>query len=214
VTVADVLVAPGGAIVRRARPGDAPAIAAILCRALEAKLRPAFGRRLLPAMNALIAEELRRPRTAYWVAERQGRVLGGVRLEFGRTPGAPTFTRTVARACGWWTALRATLVLSGLGLSSIAPDQALVEELAVEPEARRQGLATELLARCEDEARRRGRHRLSLQVTADNAPALALYGAAGFAVVRRRRWWARRALFGAPGAVFMEKRLGAALNRR
>ena len=65
-------------------------------------------------------------------------------------------------------------------------DEAELLRLAVEPAARRQGLARALL----DEGRRRlaehGCERCFLEVRADNRPALALYDAAGFHRIGRR----------------------------
>jgi ribosomal protein S18 acetylase RimI-like enzyme len=50
----------------------------------------------------------------------------------------------------------------------------------VEPEHRRRGHAREMLRLLEEEAARRGGDRLGLFVSADNRPALALYGQVGF----------------------------------
>jgi ribosomal protein S18 acetylase RimI-like enzyme len=58
--------------------------------------------------------------------------------------------------------------------------QAFVAYMAVEPVARRRGAGRLLLAAAEREARNLGLPHLSLMVTADNAPARALYAAAGF----------------------------------
>jgi ribosomal-protein-alanine N-acetyltransferase len=58
--------------------------------------------------------------------------------------------------------------------------QAFVAYMAVEPVAQRQGAGRLLLAEAEREARNLGLPHLSLMVTADNAPARALYAAAGF----------------------------------
>lgn len=62
--------------------------------------------------------------------------------------------------------------------------QAFVAYMAVEPVARRRGVARLLLAEAEREARKLGLPHLSLMVTAGNAPARALYGAAGFSEER------------------------------
>jgi ribosomal-protein-alanine N-acetyltransferase len=73
--------------------------------------------------------------------------------------------------------------------------------------ARRRGVARALLAACEAEARRVGRHRLTLWVTIDNAPARALYEGCGFRESWRRAWLIGRLVFRAPGAILMEKPL-------
>ena len=62
--------------------------------------------------------------------------------------------------------------------------QAFVAYMAVEPVARRRGVARLLLAEAEQEARKLGLPHLSLMVTAGNAPARALYRAAGFSEER------------------------------
>jgi ribosomal protein S18 acetylase RimI-like enzyme len=64
-------------------------------------------------------------------------------------------------------------------------DQAFVPYMAVEPSRAGRGIGRALLAEVEALARRRGFSHLSLMVTEDNAPARALYAAAGFATERR-----------------------------
>lgn len=59
-------------------------------------------------------------------------------------------------------------------------EQAHINNLAVLPELRGQGLGTQLLAAIVDEAARLGATELTLEVRASNAPALRLYARAGF----------------------------------
>lgn len=61
-----------------------------------------------------------------------------------------------------------------------------VMNLAVRPDARRMGLGTALFSVLLDEARGRGIDRLTLEARPSNAPALALYAAAGFVEEGRR----------------------------
>ncbi|MDW8480087.1 MAG: GNAT family N-acetyltransferase [Xanthomonadales bacterium] len=63
--------------------------------------------------------------------------------------------------------------------------------MAVAEVARGRGIGRRLLARCEREARRAGRHRLVLEVRADNRAARALYEQAGYRVfaIRRRGYY-------------------------
>jgi ribosomal protein S18 acetylase RimI-like enzyme len=63
--------------------------------------------------------------------------------------------------------------------------QGFIAYMAVEPEARRHGVATKLLAAAEDAARRRGLPHVALMVTEDNAPAREFYAQAGFVTERR-----------------------------
>jgi ribosomal-protein-alanine N-acetyltransferase len=81
----------------------------------------------------------------------------------------------------------------GLLLLGLAADEAEVITLAVLPEARRRGVGAALVAAAAREARARGAARLFLEVAEDNAPARALYAAAGFVQVGRRKGYYARA---------------------
>jgi ribosomal protein S18 acetylase RimI-like enzyme len=197
-------------VVRPARREDAEAIAVVLTDALGDKFRPAFGRHAARAMTAVVRHDLERGALSYWVAERGGRTVGAVHLALAQEPD-PGFTARVASAAGWGTAVRATIVLSLLSHARMAADEAYVEDLAVSADARRLGLGRALMLACEREAAERGKRRLTLWVTANNGPGIALYDSLGFTPTRRRRTWLwGRLLFGAPAAIFMEKPLGAA----
>jgi len=63
--------------------------------------------------------------------------------------------------------------------------QAFVAYMAVEPAARRRGVAAQLLAAAEDAAHVRGLPNVALMVTEDNLAARELYAQAGFATERR-----------------------------
>ena len=63
--------------------------------------------------------------------------------------------------------------------------QGFVAYMAVEPDARRQGVAKRLLAAAEDAARVRGLPFMALMVTEENAAARELYAQAGYATERR-----------------------------
>lgn len=64
-------------------------------------------------------------------------------------------------------------------------DQVFIAYMAVAPEAQRRGVGRLLLDAVERLARERGVDYVSLMVTEENAPALGLYAAAGFATERR-----------------------------
>ena len=68
----------------------------------------------------------------------------------------------------------------------LVADVADLQRIAVAPSARRVGRARELLGAALVVARDRGCSRMLLEVAADNAPAIALYGAAGFEELHRR----------------------------
>lgn len=75
----------------------------------------------------------------------------------------------------------------GFALGRTVLDEAELLTIAVLPTARRQGVATRLMAQWEAQASRRGAVTALLEVAADNAAARALYAARGFAPVGRRR---------------------------
>lgn len=64
-------------------------------------------------------------------------------------------------------------------------EQGFIAYMAVDIPFRKRGVAKALLARAEDEARRRGLGYMSLMVTDDNLPARELYKRAGYVTERR-----------------------------
>jgi len=80
----------------------------------------------------------------------------------------------------------------GCILCRIAADEAEVITIAVLPAARRRGAGAALLTAAEAAARRRGAAAMFLEVAADNAAGLALYGGRGYRDVGRRRGYYRR----------------------
>ena len=72
-------------------------------------------------------------------------------------------------------------------------DEAEVLTLATDPDHRRKGLARACLSAFDAGARARGATTAFLEVAEDNAPALALYRAAGYReTARRAGYYARR----------------------
>jgi ribosomal-protein-alanine N-acetyltransferase len=86
--------------------------------------------------------------------------------------------------------------------------EAEVLTLAVDPPARRRGLARALVDAALGAARMAGAGAMFLEVAHDNAPAIALYQAAGFTAAGTRRGYYRRD--GAPSAdaLVMRRELG------
>lgn len=76
---------------------------------------------------------------------------------------------------------------AGFVLARVAADEAEILTLAVAPAARRQGTGGALLAAAMAGAVARGAGAMFLEVSDRNTPARALYGAAGFEEVGRRR---------------------------
>lgn len=74
----------------------------------------------------------------------------------------------------------------GMILARVAADEAEVLTLAVEPAAQGRGVGRALLEQAMDTARQLGAGAIFLEVGARNAPARALYAAAGFVMVGRR----------------------------
>jgi putative acetyltransferase len=85
---------------------------------------------------------------------------------------------------GFWVAILGDAVVGTFGLES-APNQAMeLRRMYVEPSARRQGIARQMLQFAEDECRRRNMLRLELSTAEIQRAALALYRTAGYHLVR------------------------------
>ena len=77
-------------------------------------------------------------------------------------------------------------VVAYAGLAAM-PDEAYVQTIGVEPAHQRRGLGATLLTALLDDAKRRGLPRVGLEVRVDNAPAIAMYEAFGFAPIAVRK---------------------------
>jgi ribosomal-protein-alanine N-acetyltransferase len=75
---------------------------------------------------------------------------------------------------------------AGMILARVAADECEILTLGVLPETRRAGIARRLLAGTLKRAAAAGARKVFLEVAEDNAPALALYAAMGFAAIGRR----------------------------
>ena len=98
---------------------------------------------------------------------------------------------------------------AGFALGRVAADEVELLTIAVAPEARRLGQGRDLMAAFTATAAARGARSAFLEVAADNAAAIALYHAAGFAVAGRRRGYDRLADGSAVDALVMAKSLDA-----
>lgn len=78
-------------------------------------------------------------------------------------------------------------IAEGLLVLQFAADEGEIINLGVVPEARRKGLGRDLLSTGEALAETLGIARLFLEVAVDNTPARALYEAAGYLPVGRRK---------------------------
>ena len=169
-------------------------------------MRPAFGAAGPAAIASLVERDINRPTIRYFVAERAGTVVASTRLAVGQDASADGI-HPIASRIGWPRAIRGALVLGLLTHRRLAGDEAYIEELAVAPKFRRQGIARALLDRCDDEARQNGKRRMILWVTEQNTGAVALYEGHGYRIARRMRTLRGRLLFRAPVALLMEKAL-------
>ena len=77
--------------------------------------------------------------------------------------------------------------VAGFIMARTVFDEAEILTFAVDPARRRQGIGRDRGGRCRGVAAQGGARSLFLEVARDNAPALALYGGAGFAQVGLRR---------------------------
>ena len=194
--------------IRPALASDTSTIAGILAEGLGDKYGPAFGRHAVRALTAIVRASAGAWPGGYRVAvDDDGRAVGVAFLGLDGA-GAPVFG-PISQEVGVVTAIRASVVLLAFAKGRVEADEAHIDELAVAPDARRRGVASALLVECCEAAEAAGMRRVSRWVTGDNTPARALYSGAGFRVVGRRRWWIGRLLFGARGALLMERRLGA-----
>jgi ribosomal-protein-alanine N-acetyltransferase len=78
------------------------------------------------------------------------------------------------------------LLVLGYAAASLYADVSELQRIAVAADHRRSGVASALLERVEQEARRRHSERLLLEVREDNAAACAFYAARGFVEINRR----------------------------
>jgi GNAT superfamily N-acetyltransferase len=88
------------------------------------------------------------------------------------------------RSGGFWVADRGNTVVGTFGLERTLDDAMELRRMYVEPSARRQGIARQMLQYAEDECRRRNILQLELSTAEVQHAALALYKNAGYRLVR------------------------------
>jgi ribosomal-protein-alanine N-acetyltransferase len=89
-------------------------------------------------------------------------------------------------ALAWNLVARAGGRVVAFACAYIVSDELMINDLAVDPLARRRGVGRELLGHLIEGARLRGCRRATLEVRPSNTPARALYESLGFAAVGRR----------------------------
>jgi ribosomal-protein-alanine N-acetyltransferase len=102
---------------------------------------------------------------------------------------------------------------AGFLLGRAVAGEAELLTLAVAPDARRRGLGRKLVARFLYQARLRGADSAFLEVSAENAAAMALYESAGFAQSGRRSGYYRTPDGTRVDALVMHRELAAAARR-
>jgi GNAT superfamily N-acetyltransferase len=196
--------------VRRARPGDAPAIARLLhLSAAEMYDRFSGGReRAMRVLERSVAE----PGNAssaevVWLVDMDGDVAGAMAAFPVEEAAARSraFLRLALRGAPPWrwpTALY--LYWAGGRAAPSPPASALyIDALATDPAFRRRGVARALLTEAERIARERGLPNLALDTTIANESARSLYASEGFEEVAYRPPGR-----GLPGFVALVKPLG------
>ena len=107
--------------------------------------------------------------------------------------------RVLLSSPGTWALIEPADDPAGFALCRAAGGEAEILAMGILPERRRRGLGRALLDAALAAMAEAGAARAVLEVAADNAPARALYAAAGFAQVGRRR-----AYYARPGAAGMD----------
>jgi ribosomal protein S18 acetylase RimI-like enzyme len=95
----------------------------------------------------------------------------------------------------------------GRVMGRASDDSVYIRHVAVFPAYRRRGIASRLLAFCEEEAERRGISKLALDVVTDNEPALRAYQKYGFEIVDKVVSERFIQACGLSGLYLMEKRI-------
>jgi ribosomal-protein-alanine acetyltransferase len=96
------------------------------------------------------------------------------------------FSEEIGRDGSDFLVVESAGAVAGYAVVRDAPDEAQLVDIAVSPEHSRKGLGRLLLKEVAARAKARKLLRVTLEVSALNSPALALYRGAGFAVVGRR----------------------------
>ena len=85
---------------------------------------------------------------------------------------------------GFWIAVKSDKVVGTFGLERASDDAMELRRMYVDPSARRQGIARQMLQFAERECRRRNVSRLELSTAEIQQAALALYRNSGYELVR------------------------------
>ncbi len=178
--------------VRLAKPGDDPAIAALVVEGFLDQFVPVFGNTREVSnkiMEKWVELEHASGGVRSLVVESDDKVVAsvGVRAdESHEAIMARGLWRNLQRNLGLVRAFWATILLSHPRYSP-KPSEAYVERLVVTEEYRNQGMARRLLHRSESIGREAGKETIGLHVSGNNEPAIRLYEDEGYVEVSRQR---------------------------
>jgi ribosomal protein S18 acetylase RimI-like enzyme len=200
--------------VRPARAVDLPGVAAVLQDAFDDKMRIIFGshpEKIRTVLEAVYSGPVRRGYEGVIVAEDQGRIVGTLLVEpMNYTPQETrAFERTAIREFGLPRMMMASFYLWLLGYHP-APGEGYISDMGVASDWQGQGVGQAMLRHADAWARAHGYGRLTLWVSAANAPAIHVYEKTGFVLTRTRSNWLTRLAFGIRRWHFMEKWLDEA----
>lgn len=74
----------------------------------------------------------------------------------------------------------------GFAVVTVSFDEGYLQLICVDPDRRRQGAASELLSKAEEDARQKGARKIVLDVRASNSAALELYKKSGYTLLCKR----------------------------
>ena len=180
--------------IRPARMDDIYPILHIHREAFSDKFGAAFGARGAERGVEAMAEAWRRQGVSalrgMFVAVVDEQVVGTISLRTWEMGSESSGAAELAfhNVLGAWGALRSIFALSLLE-HRIDRSEGYITDVAVQSAYRRQGIASALLERVEQEARLRGKRFLGLYVSASNKGAQRIYERAGFVRRRTRRSW-------------------------
>ena len=138
----------------------------------------------------------------------QAAALASVHAQAFERPWEAAVFETLLSGPGAFALLAATDDPAGIAVCRVAGDEAEVLTLGVAPWARRSGVARTLMAHAISLAREAGARTFLLEVDAENAAAIGLYGGLGFAQAGRRKGYYDRGGAGRTDALVMRLDLG------
>ena len=195
-------------VIRQATMDDIQPLIELQALAFEDQFRAAFGRRQTHKGIAALVRSHRmqgiKGLSGMYVAQREQQIVGSITLRTKdmRFDDGIATEQAMLQELGVWGTFRATNMLSQLE-HHIGRQEAYLSDIAVLPEVRRQGIATQMIRYVAQEARAKSKTSLSLYVSARNVQAQALYYKLGFRQEHMRTSWWNALLLGQRRWIFM-----------